>query len=178
MRKTVTILVLSIMLFWIFRIYSINQNKPEVTYYCIGDTADCGDLELYFAESHLDSPDEFAERFDVDFENIDGDYRMISLCIEVTNKSVEEIEWENIFDFLECGFESSVWASAVDPFIMSQVNRFNSNYLYPQKKQKIWFLTEVNSVCYRDESWANINDFQYNYVLSLVPKKTAVRLIV
>lgn len=178
MRKIAIVLVLSFAAFWIYRICSINQSKPDVTYYNIGDTVDCGDLELHFAESHLDSPDEFAERFGVDFENIDGDYRMISLCIEVTNKSVEEIGWEDIFDFLECGFESSVWASAVDPFIMSQVNRFNGNYLYPQKKQKIWFLTEVNNVCFRDESWAKINDFQYNYVLSLVPKKTAVRLIV
>lgn len=177
MKKAILAIALCVLVFWAGRIYSINRKPQEVTYYSIGDTIDCGDLELCFCESHLDNPDEFEKRFGIEsFSNADGEYRMISICIDVTNKSDNEIGWNEVFDFIECGFESPVWGSAIDPMVGALVNVFYSDTLKPGTTQSIWFLTEVNKSSFRASSWEKIEKYQYVYVLSLVPHKNVVRL--
>ncbi len=161
--------------FWISRIISINQNNPTTIYYDIGDVVDCGDLELYFVESHLDSVDDFNRRFETNLSDT-NEYKVISLCVEVTNKSSQSVSWNKIVDFLECGFESSVWGSSLNPSLCSKINVFNSDCLLKNESHKIWFVTEVNKVCFRDDSWDRIYEYQYEYVLSLSNPKTTVRL--
>lgn len=179
MKKLMTAIVLCVLVFWTGRIYSINRKPQMVTYYSIGDIIDCGDLELSFVESHLDNPEEFEKRFAIDgFSNIDGDFKMISICIDVTNKSDNDIGWEEVFEFIECGFESPVWASSIDPMVGAQVNVFQSETLKQGATQSIWFLTEVNKSNFRAKSWDTVDDYQYVYVLTLVPQKIAVRLVV
>lgn len=175
MKKSIVIFVLCVLIYWCGRIYSINQTPPINNYYNIGDSLDCGDLRLYFAESHLDEPDEFNNRFGIDYGDLE-EYKVLSFCIEVENASAGNIKWSEIFGFLECGFESSVWASSVDPMAGSEINRFNSEYLAPGETQRIWFATDVRKVCFKDSSWEKLSDYQYSYVLSLVPQKIAVRL--
>ena len=175
-KKFLSSFAVCLIVFWIGRIVSINQNRPSVTYYNIGDTVDCGDIQLQFLESHIDNSSEFIKRFGVDYNNEEGDYKMVSICIEVTNQSNQDISWSEIFSFLEGGFESSVWASAVDADVTPKINIFDNASLVSGETQKIWFLTEINKACFKESSWKNVEDSQYLYVLSLVPQKTAVRL--
>lgn len=176
MKKIILMLVICVVLFWCGRIHSINQISPIINYHDIGDVMECGDLKLYFAESYLDDPNEFNNRFGIDYVPLEDEYKMLSICIEVTNVSDNNIEWSNIFGFLEYGFESSVWASSVDPMVGPSINKFSSEYLSPGESQKIWFSTEIQKVCFRESSWENIDDYQYLYVLTLVPQKIVVRL--
>ncbi len=176
LKKAIAIIILCFLVFWTARIFSINRNPPSVTYYNMGDTVDCGDLELHFAESHLDSKEEFMARFGLDSAPNEGEYKMLSVCIEVTNRSDSDIGWSEVFGFMECGFESPVWCSVIDPNVMSQVNLVQGESLAPGDSQKIWYLTEVNKVCFKESSWEHVNEYQYNYVLSIDPQKTAVRL--
>ena len=106
MKKILSAFIICFLIFWAGRIISINQNPPITAYYDIGDTLDCGDLEVSFIESHLDSPEQFKERFDVESDNSDGEHKVISICISATNKSDKEADLDEIFDFLECGFAS------------------------------------------------------------------------
>ena len=176
MKRIISMLVICAVLFWCGRIYSINQISPIIYYYDIGDVLECGDLELYFAESYLDDPNEFNNRFGIDYVPLEDEYKMLSICIEVTNVSDDNIKWNDIFGFLEYGFESSVWASSVDPMVGPSINKFSSEYLSAGESQKIWFSTEIQKACFKDSSWDNVDDYQYLYVLTLVPHKIAVRL--
>lgn len=175
MKKAIAITMICVLFFWVGRIYNINQNPPITTYYNIGDTIQCGDLELSFSESHIDELKEFNERFGNDYSTND-EIRIISICINVTNKSNNDINWDDVMDFLGCGFESSVWASAIDPNLGSMVNRFSKRSLASGKTQKIWFLSQINKICFKDTSWNKLNSFQFSYVLSLSPSKIAVRV--
>lgn len=178
MKRIVVAIFLCFFVFWLGRIYSINRIAPDITCYDVGESVVFGDLRLDFDESHLYTPDEFKTRFGLTPDGEYDEYRIISLCIEVTNLSDRSIEWSEVFAVLDLGFESSVWASSTDPMLLSRVNRFNHDNLPSKESQKIWFMTEVNSICFKDSSWENIDDYQYWYVISLVPQKTAVRLVV
>ena len=176
MKKVIPVAIICLLVFWISRIFSINQYPPACTVYNIGDTVDCGDLELHFAGSHLDDPDVFKERFGIEYDNDIGEYKVIWICIDVTSRSDADIEWDDVFSFLECGFESQVWGSVMSPEIDMQINRLNSESLAPGATQSIWFAAPVNKVCFKDSSWEKIDAYQYYYVLSLSPVKTEVRL--
>jgi len=177
MKKVLSVILVCVVVFWAGRIYSINQSSPVTTFYNIGDAVDCGDLELYMVESHLDDLDEFNDRFKTDYSyGSDGECKYISICIDVTNTSDSDIHWDQIFGFLTKGFESQGWGSEVDINIMSKINVFNDDFLNSGSSQKIWFVTTVNKVCYKERSWVNIYDRPFFYVLSPAPHKTVVRL--
>ena len=175
-EKGISAVLACLMFFWIGRIVSINRIAPSTLYYDIGDSMDCGEVELLFLESHIDNPNEFTDRFGVNYVNDEAEYRMISICIEVFNKSDKDIAWNEIFSFLEGGFESPTWASTIDPSATSMINILNNNSLASGNSQRIWLLTEINKSCFKDSTWQRIEKTQYIYVLSLVPQKTAVRL--
>ena len=176
MKKVIPLIFICLTFFWASKIYSINQHKPEAIVFDIGETVDCGDLELHFDESHLDDLDEFNNRFGVEYNNNSGECKLLSVCIDVKSKSDADIEWDDVFRFLECGFESPVWGSVMNPEIDSAINTFHSDCLAPGESQKIWFVSPVNKVCFKEKSWERIDENQYYYVLSLSPKKIAVRL--
>lgn len=48
MKKILSAFIICFLIFWAGRIISINQNPPIIAYYDIGDTLDCGDLEVSF----------------------------------------------------------------------------------------------------------------------------------
>ncbi len=176
MKKVIPLVLICLAFFWVSKIYSINLYKPEATIFDIGQTVDCGDLELHFDESHLDDPDEFSKRFGVEYDGNFGECKLLSVCIDVTSRSDADIEWDDVFNFLECGFESSVWGSVMNPDIDRQINILNGECLAPGDSQKIWFVSPVNKVCFKERSWERIDEYQYYYVLSLSPRKIAVRL--
>ena len=72
MKKVLLAIIVCFLVFWTGRIISINQNPPITTYYDIGDALDCGDLEVSFVESHLDSSEQFKERFGIESDDSDG----------------------------------------------------------------------------------------------------------
>ncbi len=176
MKKIIATITLCFLVFWTGRIISINQNSPITTYYDIGDTLDCGDLEVSFVESHLYSPEQFKERFGVESDNSDGEHKVISICISATNKSDKEANLNDIFDFLECGFEAPMWANAIDPEVTYKINSFGEEKLAPGKARKIWYITEIPKKLYRESTWNHIDENQFCYILTLSPQKIAVRL--
>lgn len=176
MKKVLLAIIVCFLVFWTGRIISINQNPPITTYYDIGDTLDCGDLEVSFVESHLDSSEQFKERFGIESDDSDGEHKVLSICISATNKSDKEAALDDIFDFLECGFEAPMWANAIDPEVTLGINNFGEEKLAPGKTRKIWYVTEVPKKLYRESSWKHIEDFQFCYILTLSPQKIAVRL--
>lgn len=176
MKKLLSAITICFLIFWTGRILSINQNPPITTYYDIGDTLDCGDLEVSFIESHLDSPEQFKERFDVESDNSDGEHKVLSICLSATNKSDREADLDDIFDFLECGFEAPQWASAIDPEATRKINNFQDEKLASGKTRTIWYVTEIPKKLYRESSWKHIDENQFCYVLTLSPQKIAVRL--
>ena len=176
MKKVIATFSICLFILWTARIISINQNPPVTTYYNIEDTLDCGNLYIRFVESHLDDPNKFKERFGVDSDNSCGEHKVLSICIEVTNKSNENADIDEVKEFLECGFESLSWSSAINPETTKQINGTDGKSIAPGKKQKIWFVTEVNKVCFKNSSWENIDEIPFTYVLTLSPHKIAVRL--
>lgn len=176
MKKVLLAIIICFLVFWTGRIISINLNPPMTSYYDIGDTLDCGDLEVSFIESHLDSPEQFKERFGVESDNSDGEHKVLSVCISATNKTNTVADLDDIFDFLECGFEAPMWANAIDPVATKQINKFDDNKLAPGKTRKIWYVTEIPKKLYRESSWKHVDENQFYYVLTLSPQKIAVRL--
>lgn len=81
MKKIIAAITICFLIFWTGRIISINQNPPTTAYYDIGDTLDCGDLEAVFIESHLDTPEQFKERFGVESNTYDGEHMMYHHCL-------------------------------------------------------------------------------------------------
>lgn len=176
MKKVIASITVCLFVFWTARIISINRNPPITEYYNIGDTMDCGDLEVLFVESHLDSPYEFKERFGVDSDDSCGEHKVLSICLNVTNKSNKDADIKEVRDFLEEGFESSSWSSAINPEVTKQINEANGESIAPGSTQKIWFVTEVNKMCFKDSTWKIIEESPFTYVLTLSPQKIAVRL--
>lgn len=176
MKKIIAAISVCFIVFWTGRIISINQNSPITSYYDIGDTLDCGDLEVSFVESHLDSSEQFKERFGIESDNSDGEHKVLSICISATNKSNREAALDDVFDYLECGFEAPMWANAIDPEVTYKINIFGDEKLAPGKTRKIWYVTKVYKTSYKDSSWKHINEFPFTYVLTLSPQKIAVRL--
>lgn len=176
MKKIIVVITVCFLVFWTGRIISINQNPPTTAYYDIGDTLDCGDLEAVFIESHLDTPEQFKERFGIESNTYDGEHKVISICISATNKSDKEADLDKIFGLLECGFEAPLWANAIDPEITNQINNFGEEKLAPGETRKIWYVTEISKQCYKESTWNHINEYQFYYILTLSPQKISVRL--
>lgn len=176
MKKVIVPIVVCLFVFWTARVISINRNPPITTYYNIGESIDCGDLEVSIVESHLDDPNEFKERFGVDSDDSAGEHKVLSICIKATNRSTTDAELDEVMNFLECGFECPVWASAINPIITKQINAANGKSIAAGKSQKVWFVTEVNKMCFKDLSWKHIDETPFTYVLTLSPQKIAVRL--
>ena len=150
MKKIVAAITVCLFVFWTARIISINRNPPITEYYNIGDTMDCGDSC--------------------------GEHKVLSICLNVTNKSNKDADIKEVRDFLEEGFESSSWSSAINPEVTKQINEANGESIAPGSTQKIWFVTEVNKMCFKDSTWKIIEELPFTYVLTLSPQKIAVRL--
>lgn len=176
MKKIIAAISICLFVFWTARIISINMNPPVTKYFNIGDTLDCGDLEVCFIESHLDTSDEFKGRFGVDSDDSCGEHKVLSICIEVTNKSTKDEDIDEVKGFLMCGFESSSWSSAINPEVTKQINATNGKSIAPGNSKKIWFVTEVNRLCFKDSTWKHIKEIPFTYILTLSPQKIAVRL--
>lgn len=176
MKKAIVIALISLIAVWSVRIYSINQSPPVTAYYDIGDKVECGGLELSFIESHIDDPDEFEKRFGIDFENECGDYKMISILIDVKNTSDKDISIDDICEKIGYGFESPVWGSAPDIIVQNKVNSFDRYMLPSGETRKIWFLTEINKKCFKVNNWKRAKNYQYLFVFTYVPQKSAVRI--
>ncbi len=177
MKKAIVLLLLCLVVFWLGRIISINQNPPIITYYSIGDTVDYGDLELFFAESHFDELSEFNNRFGCNYENeYKGECKMISICIEVTNKTEQNINWNDIILYIGLGFKSKVWGSAPNAELLPVINKFDNEGLGSGKMQKIWLAAVISDLCFKHKTWEHLTDYQYYYMLPSSPQKIAVRL--
>lgn len=178
MKKVIAVVIFCIIAFWIVRIISINLNPPLTEYYNIGDKLELNGIEFLFLESHLEDPEEFTARTGISFENdINCECKLISLCIEVTNKSNEDFEWDYVIDCLNADFESpECWSSACNPDLLYALNEFRSDSLYPGVSQKIWFTSVVNEICFKEKAWKKIEEYKFIYVLSCFKNRTAVRI--
>lgn len=176
MKKAVVILIAVFVIAWSVRILSINQSPPATTYYEIGDKVKCGNFELEFIESHVDDPAEFEERFGVKYENTEGDYKMISICIDVKNISDKDISIDDIYDKIGYGYESAVWRNGISPEACNLVNVYGRYFLSPGDSMKIWFLSEINKISFKKSIWEKVNEYQYIYIFTYIPQRSAVRI--
>ena len=163
MKRIIVVIVACFLLFWTVRIISINQNPPVTTYYDIGDSIDFGDMEVNFVESHLEDPEQFKERFGFEADDSDGECKLFSFCISVIER-------------FACGFEGPRWYNAINPEVSHRINRRDEEILSSGETRKIWYVTEIPRMCFRESTWKHIDEYQYDFVVAFYPQKIAVRL--
>ena len=176
MKRIIVVIVACFLLFWTVRIISINQNPPVTTYYDIGDSIDFGDMEVNFVESHLEDPEQFKERFGFEADDSDGECKIISFCISVTNKSDKGADLSDVIERFACGFEGPRWYNAINPEVSHRINRRDEEILSSGETRKIWYVTEIPMKCFRKSTWKHIDEYQYDFVVAFFPQKIAVRL--
>lgn len=161
---------------WIGKIYSINktqkkqeivvEQKTEVIY---------DDLKIREKESHIYSQRTFGQRYGIDTSYI-TDGRILCTCLEVSNISDKDKNWDDVLDILNCGFQSDTWAGAIDPCIGQQMNVLSTQRLKMGEKCLLWFSTVMLPVSFKQSTWVDLTDEDFYYVLSLNPEKKMIHL--
>lgn len=179
-KKFGELLVVLLVVFWCSRIWSINQVSDNTHIYEMKQTIECGDIAICAKDNVFFTPKEFEDYFDLDARSIDDsdESYIIGVCLEITNNSDADIEWDEIISFVECGFESKTWASGINPLYGQFTNRFYTASLEAGSSQEVWFLTDVKKICFKESTWEHIEDENFYYVLSLSPYKVEIRLTI
>ncbi len=165
--------------FWSIRIWHINQTQTSIEVYEMGEDIECGDLSIRAIESMLLTKEELQERFDLPidaFSYSQDDGIVIVVHLSVTNTSSAAIEWDDVFNSIDCGFESSSWGSSNCILYGQYINCFYSPNLEPGTSQDIWFSTDVSRQCFKEKTWNQIETIPFYYVLTLDPYKVEIRL--
>lgn len=68
------------------------------------------------------------------------------------------------------------WGSAYNPYMGAKLNKFYSEQLDSGMQQDIWIVTTVSRVCFREKTWENLSDMEFEYVVSLYPDAVRIRL--
>lgn len=162
--------------FWTGKIYSINktQKKQEIVLEQKTEMI-YDDLKIREEESHIYSQRTFERMYGIDIPYI-TDGRIICTCLEVSNISDEDKNWDDVLDMLDCGFQSDTWASAIDPGIGQQMNVLSTQRLKMGEKCLLWFSTVMLPVSFKQSTWDDMKDRDFYYVLSLNPEKKMIHL--
>ena len=90
--------------------------------------------------------------------------------------SDEAISWDDIFSVIGEGFVCRGWGSAYNPYMGAKLNKFYGEQLDTGKKQDIWIATTMSRACFREKTWENLSDMEFEYVVSLYPDAVRIRL--
>ena len=58
----------------------------------------------------------------------------------------------------------------------AKLNKFYGEQLDTGKKQDIWIATTMSRACFREKTWENLSDMEFEYVVSLYPDAVRIRL--
>lgn len=181
MNKRVVLCVLCCaFFFWCCRIYSINQISMHEYKIEMDKELQGKNISICSVDAHLFSRDEFLKYFhlteDVLNENEDENCKFICVCLLVSNVTEQDISWDLVMEATSCGFETKTWASTNMPYIGSKINVFEDECLRANQSQKIWYVTVVNPVCFKDTTWEQLECKDFCYVLSIKPDRICIQL--
>lgn len=178
-RKAVLCVIGCIILFWCCRIYSVNQSRESGYQIQMGKEFQGENISIVPLEAHLFSRNDFLDYFHLTEEVMemeDENCKIICVCLLVSNITEEDLSWDFVMDQTSCGFETKTWASINTFDIGSKINIFEDACLRKNKSQKVWYVTAVNQICFKNKTWEKLECRDFSYILSLTPKKVKVQL--
>lgn len=178
-KKLIGCIVCCVVLIWCFRIYDVNQDKPRIYQAKMTENIQKNGLNIEAIEAHLFSYQEFLDYFQVSedvLEYVEKSSKLICVCLNVANTTGTDMEWDWVMEEITCGFETITWYSSIWPNIGNKLNIFKKSCLYSGNNQKIWFVSEVNNICFRYLTWENLECSDFFYTLSLEPEKIRIQL--
>ncbi|MEE0036012.1 MAG: hypothetical protein UEY44_06905 [Coprococcus sp.] len=180
-KKLVCILFAGIALFWCYRIWSINSGADEVKRFEFAMNQDIqGEkVKLKAVKAGYISIDEAQEMFSIGNSlALDGniEQKVVYVCIEAVNTSDIAIDWSDLMEWIECGFETNAWSGVSLGFITQSSNVFYTESFEPGQTQDIWFATLVDSSVFKEKNWKQLNVHDFYYVLSISPDRMRIRL--
>lgn len=175
-RRVIVFLILLGLLLWVIRVVNLNREKEsDVMYVEQGQEFYYGGLAIQADEFLLLNADEYDAYFDVKDDVTDGG-KVACVQFTVRNDSENAISWDDVFSVMGEGFVCKGWGSAYDPFMGAKLNKFYDEQLNPGMQQDIWIVTTVSRVCFREKTWENLSDMEFEYVVSLYPDAVRIRL--
>ena len=168
-------------IYWGCRIYSINKVKDFVSYKEMYKSFEYNNLEVEAVESGLYTYDEFLDKFEIDDETCsryiyDKNCKIVCVCIQFDNKTGKDISWDLLAELTEGGFESTAWASTEAFLLESMLNVFYEESFRADSTQKVWYVSLVNTSCFKKENWDKLDTYDFYYVISLSPEKIKIKL--
>lgn len=162
--------------FWSGKIYTVNKTQKHREIVCEPQCEMVFEgIKVSEKESHIYEQKSFEHKYGVNIGYIEGG-RVLCTCLEVTNVSDEYMTWDDVFELLECGFESDTWAGAIAPVIGQQLNILYSAGLGKNDSCALWFVTTMHPVSFKRSTWDYIQDEDFYYVLSMTPEKRKIHL--
>ena len=175
-RQVIVFLILFGFLLWAIRVVNLNQEKKSNVMYVEQEQEFYyGGLAIQADEFLLLNADEYEAYFGVGDDVTDNE-KAVCVRFIVRNDSENVISWDNVISVLGEGFVCKGWGSAYDPFMGAKLNKFYDEQLNPGMQQDIWIVTTVSRVCFREKTWENLSDMEFEYVVSLYPDAVRIRL--
>lgn len=179
-KKIIGLVFCTIIILWCWRIYRINQTQTNEYIIPMLDTYYGKSISITPVESYLLDKEDFLIQFPVDEEllNMVGEResKFICVCVQVTNTSQQNITWDWVMEVTSCGFETKTWGSTNITYIGNKINVFDKESLEIGQSQKIWYVTVVNPICFKDATWKRLKCEDFRYVLALGEEKISIQL--
>lgn len=179
-KRLVGLALSTVIVLWCSRIYGINQTEKKEYIIPMQETYYGESISITPLESHLFDREDFLQYFPIEEEMLsvagDSNCKFICVCIQVSNLSQQDITWDWVMDVTSCGFETKTWASTNITYIGSKINIFSDDSLQVGQSQKIWYVTIVNPVCFKNETWEQLKCDEFRYVLALGDEKICIQL--
>lgn len=181
LKRVCACLCVCLFFYWGCRIYSINKIKDTVSYKDMYKGFEYNNLEVEAVESGLYTYNEFLDKFDLDDEVCSRDIydtkcKILCVCIQFDNKTGKDMSWDELNALSEGGFESTAWASTDNFSLESMLNQFSEESFRADSTQKVWYVSIVNTSCFKKENWDKLDTYDFYYVISLSPEKIKIKL--
>lgn len=177
MKNQITVfLIMFGLLLWVIQVVNLNRGKENnVMYVEQGQEFYYGGFAIQADEFLLLDSDEYGTYFGMENDVADSE-KAVCVRLMVRNDSDEAISWDDIFSVIGEGFVCRGWGSAYNPYMGAKLNKFYGEQLDTGKKQDIWIATTMSRACFREKTWENLSDMEFEYVVSLYPDAVRIRL--
>ncbi len=175
-RQIMVFAILFALLIWGIRVINLNRDmKTDIQYIEYGQEFYNGPAVVRTLQFLLLDEAAYEAKFGVDTDM--GDTKK-ALCLqfEIRNESDASITWDEVFANMGDGFECKGWYSVYDPYMGAGINMFSSEELAPGESEKFWLVTPVSKSCFREKTWDELSDMEFEYVLSMYPDAVRIRL--
>lgn len=175
-RQIMVFAILFVLLIWGIRVINLNRDmKTDIQYIEYGQEFYNGPAVVRTLQFLLLDEAAYEAKFGVDTDM--GDTKK-ALCLqfEIRNESDASITWDEVFANMGDGFECKGWYSVYDPYMGAGINTFSSEELAPGETEKFWLVTPVSKSCFREKTWDELSDMEFEYVLSMYPDAVRIHL--